>query len=80
MVEKRNKLAFLKKNWTTPASFLFIFVLFRHKLYRKICRLQRDSNLDRRREGNHFDWMLLVMRQFLPNWSVLLHSREVTQF
>ena len=31
----------------TPASFLFIFVLFKHTFYRKNCRLQRDSNLDR---------------------------------
>ena len=24
-------------NWTSPASFLFIFVIFKHKLYRKNC-------------------------------------------
>ena len=28
--------------------FLFIFILFKHKFYRKNCRLQRDSSLDRR--------------------------------
>ena len=33
--------------WPTPASFLFIFVLFKHKFYRKNCRRQRDSNSDR---------------------------------
>ena len=28
----------------TPGLFQFIFVLFKHKFYRKNCRLQRDSN------------------------------------
>ena len=34
------------KNGPTPASFLFIFVLFRLKFYRNNCRLWRDSNSD----------------------------------
>ena len=34
--------------WTNPGHFLFIFVLFKHKFYRKNCRLQLDSNWDRR--------------------------------
>ena len=29
-------------------NFFFFFVLFKHKLYRKNCRLQWDSNSDRR--------------------------------
>ena len=36
------------KNVPTPASFLFIFVLFKHKFYRKNCRHQQDSNSDHR--------------------------------
>ena len=31
-----------------PLPLLFIFVLFKHKFYRKNCRRQRDSNSDRR--------------------------------
>ena len=34
------------RNELTPASFLFIFVLFKHNFYGKNCRLQQDSNLD----------------------------------
>ena len=34
--------------WTNPGLFLFIFVLLKHKFYRKNCRLQLDSNSDRR--------------------------------
>ena len=39
--------------WTYPGLFLFIFVLFKHKFYRKNCRLQQDLNSDRwsRRRG-----------------------------
>ena len=33
--------------WTNPGHFLFIFVLFKHKFYRKNCMLQWDSNSDR---------------------------------
>ena len=45
-VSKGQLLFFLKKKiGPTPASFLFIFVLFKHKFCRK--KLQ-DSNLDRR--------------------------------
>ena len=43
-----NSTIFFLKKWPTPASFLFIFVLFKHKFYRKNCRLQQDSNLDHR--------------------------------
>ena len=39
---------FFLKNGPTPASFLFIFVLFKHKFYRKNCRHQQDSNSDHR--------------------------------
>ena len=31
-----------------PGHFLFIFVHFKHKFYRKNCRRQQDSNSDRR--------------------------------
>ena len=34
--------------WANSGLFLLIFVLFKHKFYRKNCRLQRDSNLDHR--------------------------------
>ena len=34
-------------NGPTPGSFLFIFVLFKYKLYRKNCTRQRDSNSGR---------------------------------
>ena len=34
--------------WACPVLFVFIFVLFTHKFYRKNCRRQRDSNSDRR--------------------------------
>ena len=36
---------FYKKEWANLGIFFFIFVLFKHKFYRKHCRLQRDSNL-----------------------------------
>ena len=36
------------KEWAKPGLFLFIFVLFKHKFYRKNCRYQQDSNSDRR--------------------------------
>ena len=32
--------------WANSGHFLFIFVLFKHKLYRNNCWLQRDSNSD----------------------------------
>ena len=35
--------------WANSGLFLLIFVLFKHKFYRKNCRLQRDSNSDRQR-------------------------------
>ena len=34
------------KSGPTPASYLFIFVLFNRKFYRKNCWLQRGSNSD----------------------------------
>ena len=34
--------------WAIPGLFLFIFVLFQHKFYRKNCGRLRDSNSDRR--------------------------------
>ena len=37
---------FLKKR-ANSGLFLFIFVLFKHKFYRKNCRRQQDSNSDR---------------------------------
>ena len=37
------------KKWANPGLFLFIFVLFTNKFYRKNCRFQQDSNLDCRR-------------------------------
>ena len=40
----------LSKHEPAPASFLFIFVLFNNN-----CRLQQDSNSDRRIEGKHAD-------------------------
>ena len=33
--------------WANTGLFLFIFILFRHKFYRKNCRLQGYSNSDR---------------------------------
>ena len=35
--------------WANSGLFLLIFVLFKHKFYRKNCRLQRDSNSDHHR-------------------------------
>ena len=39
---------FLLKKRANPGLVLLIFVLFKHKFYRKNCRLQQDSNSDRR--------------------------------
>ena len=38
---------FFLKKWSNSGPFLFIFVLFKHKFYRKNCRCQRDLNSDR---------------------------------
>ena len=44
-----------------PGLFLFVFVLFKHKFYRKNCRIRRDLNSDRwnlrqaRRPLDHHD-------------------------
>ena len=38
-----------------PQHLFVYFILFRHKFYRKNCRLQQDSNSDRRKEGKHAD-------------------------
>ena len=42
-------------NGPTPASFLFIFVLFKQNFYRKYCRRQRGSTRIVRVEGEHAD-------------------------
>ena len=39
---------FLLKKRANPGLVLLIFVLFKHQFYRKNCRLQQDSNSDRR--------------------------------
>ena len=41
------RVSFKFKNGPNKASFLLIFALFKHKFYRKNCRLQWDSNWDR---------------------------------
>ena len=38
----------MRKKWANLSLFLFIFVLFKYKLHRKICSPQQDLNLDRR--------------------------------
>ena len=50
--------------WANPGLFLFIFVLFNNNL-QKNCRLQRESNLDRRNRrqahwplNNHHVWYM----------------------
>ena len=57
----QRKIAILKR--ANPGLFSFIFVLFKHKFYRKNCSLKQDSNSDRQSRILHFacfelcEWM-----------------------
>ena len=61
------------KKWAHPCLLLFIFVLFKHKIYRKTSKLQRDSNSDRqsRRRANwpldhhHGPWYMTLLMTML---------------
>ena len=48
-------IVFFKKNGPTLAFFMFIFLFFSNTILQKNCRLQQDSNSDRRYEGEHAD-------------------------
>ena len=58
-----------------PGHFLFIFVHFKHKFYRKNCRRQQDSNSDHRSrkpalwplDHHHAPYYLILSNNFVVN-------------
>ena len=71
--------------WTNPGHFLFIFVLFKHKFYRKNCMLQWDSNSDRwsRRRAcwplNHYHGLIFLYFRLLNKVLIRLTENKIFQ-
>ena len=61
-ISTRQGMLFLK-NGPTLANFLFIFVLFKHKFYKKNCRLLWDSNRIVGIKGEHADHLTTTTAQ-----------------
>ena len=79
MISMQTLASFFKKKWANPASFLFIFVLFKNNLYRKTVGVSGIRTRIVGVEGEHADHLTTTTAQrwHLLNWIFSVETRVI---